>query len=111
MDKISKIAGNKISEYLLRRREEIRPGDNDNQQSIRTGIPHGILHRMYRAKKAWQQAIYLMVICGDIGIDMVTALTQKKYDRKDELNQWKERALKAEDELRKKNELIKKLND
>lgn len=102
---------NEISKYLLRKRKERRPDDTDHAQAKRIGMSPGILYRMYKSPGAWKQAAYLMMICADIGIDIVSALTQSdsKNDKDKDLNYWKERTFKAESETAKYKKQIQEL--
>lgn len=69
-----KIPTNEISKYLWKVMKELRPDDNINQLALRTGIPRNTLWNRFFKSKDWDQAILLMVICGDIGITMEEAL-------------------------------------
>lgn len=108
---IKKKAGNSISEYLLIKREERRPGDNNHAQAVRTGIRNDILGRMYKAPGAWKQAVYLMRVCADLGIDPISALTQTetKYDKDKDVSYWKDLYFETKKEVERLKENNKKL--
>jgi len=79
--------------------------------SKRTGIHRGTLHNsMYKRKQPFKQAHILMLLAADIGVspESILSQTETDYDRDKELNHWKERTFKAESELKKYKQEVKK---
>lgn len=106
------------AEYILKRMSDKNPSDNLFQLAKRINVSDGTLYNLfYKYKNPFQRGSLLIRICADLGINPESVLSQEniKYDRDKELNYWKDKCFKAEEELRlekeKSKSVLKMLNE
>lgn len=102
----------KEGEYILKEFRKRFPDGTDYELAKGSNINRGTLHNMlYKSKTGFSTAHLLMGIAAYLGISMESILLCRttEYDRDKELNYWKEKYYKAENEIKElKDKEIKK---
>jgi len=94
----------KEAEYILKEFKKRFPDGTDYELAKGSNINRGTLHNMfYKSKTGFSTAHLLMRIAGYLGISMESILLCKstEYDKDKEINYWKEKYFKAENEIKK----------